>query len=114
MAAGNMAAPINIQTGKLDGPGVYSDITKEDENYHPVTKIPIVGFQVPFWKEAVMLVTAAALKNKNNRSIGWDIAVTDKGPELIEGNHNWCKLLWQLPVKKGLKPVLESYLHHNN
>ena len=112
MAAGNIAAPINIETGKLDGPGVYSDITKEDENYHPVTNTRIVGFQVPFWKEAIGMVTSAALYNKSNRSIGWDVAITEKGPELIEGNHNWCKLLWQLPVKKGLKPILESYLHN--
>jgi predicted transcriptional regulator len=112
MAAGNIAAPINIETGKLDGPGVYSDITKEDEKYHPITNTPIIGFQVPFWKESIAMVTSAALNNKNNRSIGWDVAITEKGPELIEGNHNWCKLLWQLPVKKGLKPILENYLHN--
>jgi hypothetical protein len=110
LAAGNIAASINIETGKLDGPGVYSDITKEDETYHPITKTPLIGFQLPFWKEAMALVTAAALKNKKNRSIGWDVAITENGPELIEGNHNWCKLLWQLPVKKGLKPILDAYL----
>ena len=110
MAAGNIAAPINIDTGKLTGPGVYSDITKEDERYHPVTETEIIGFQIPFWKEAIDMVIAAALSNKNNRSVGWDVAITEAGPELIEGNHNWCKLLWQLPVKKGLKPVLEVYL----
>lgn len=114
LAAGNIAASINIETGKLDGPGVYSDITKEDELYHPVTKTAIIGFQVPFWKEALEMVTAAALNNKTNRSIGWDVAITEKGPELIEGNHNWCKLLWQLPVKQGLKPILERYLQQLN
>jgi hypothetical protein len=113
MAAGNVAAPINLQTGVLDGPGVYSDITKADEARHPVTLTPIIGFQVPYWKESVALVTAAALNNTRNRSIGWDVAITEAGPELIEGNHNWCKLLWQLPVKKGLKPVLETYLSNN-
>lgn len=110
LAAGNIAAPISIATGKLEGPGVYSDITKEDEFFHPVTKTEIVGFKIPFWKEAIDLAIAAALNNKNNRSVGWDVAITENGPELIEGNHNWCKLLWQLPVKKGLKPVLETYL----
>ena len=110
MAAGNIAAPIDIESGIVEGPGVYSDITRGDEFFHPVTKTEIVGFKVPFWKESVQMVTEAALKNKGNRSVGWDVAITENGPELIEGNHNWCKLLWQLPVKKGLKPVLESYL----
>lgn len=114
MAAGNIAAPINLQTGKLDGPGVYSDITKADEDIHPVTLTPITGFQVPYWNESIALVTAAALNNTKNRSIGWDVAITESGPELIEGNHNWCKLLWQLPVKKGLKPVLENYLRNQH
>lgn len=110
LAAGNIAAPIDVQTGKVEGNGVYSDITRNEEAIHPVTGVPIRGFQVPFWPETVSMIKRAALKNKNNRSIGWDIAITNQGPELIEGNHDWCKLLWQLPVKKGLRPVLESYL----
>lgn len=110
LAAGNIAAPINVMTGKLEGPGVYSDITKSEEYLHPITKTEIVGFEIPFWKDAIDMVTTAALNNKNNRSVGWDVAISESGPELIEGNHNWCKLLWQLPVKKGLKPLLEAYL----
>ena len=51
----------------------------------------------------------AASEMPENSSVGWDIAITENGPELIEGNHNWCKLLWQLPVKKGLKHVLDKY-----
>lgn len=111
LAAGNIAATIDEVTGKLTGPGVYSDITKKDEYYHPVTGIEIIGFQVPFWKETIQMVKQAALVNTHNRSIGWDVAITRQGPELIEGNHDWCKLLWQLPAKRGLKPILESYLN---
>jgi hypothetical protein len=110
MAAGNIAAPIDTQTGKVTGPGVYSDITKADEVVHPVTHVPIVGFQVPFWQETIEMVQRAALSFTDCRSIGWDIAITEKGPELIEGNHNWCKLLWQLPVKQGMKSELQKYL----
>lgn len=111
LAAGNIAAPVDELTGKVTGPGVYSDITKSDEYKHPVTGTDIPGFQVPYWNETVAMVKAAAVINPGNRSIGWDVAITHKGPELIEGNHDWCKLLWQLPVKKGLKPVLEKYLN---
>ena len=48
-----------------------------------------------------------ALPCKQNRSIGWDIVITPEGPGLIEGNHDWCKLVWQLPVGRGLKLLLE-------
>lgn len=110
LAAGNIAAPIDQHTGVVNGPGVYSDITKKDEHKHPTTGIDIVGFQIPFWQESIQMVKEAALLHKENRSIGWDVAITNKGPELLEGNHNWCKLLWQLPVKKGLKATLEKYI----
>jgi hypothetical protein len=110
LAAGNIAAPIDEITGKVNGPGVYSDITKQDEFTHPITGVPIIGFQVPYWSETMEMVKNAALINTINKSIGWDIAITNNGPELIEGNHDWCKLLWQLPVKKGLKPILKTYL----
>jgi len=110
MAAGNIAAPIDIKTGKLCGPGVYSDITKSDEYHHPVTGTEIEGFQVPMWEKTLSMIERAALKDTRNRSIGWDVAITDKGPELIEGNHDWCKLVWQLPVKMGLKRELDRFL----
>lgn len=110
MAAGNMAASISLKTGIVDGPGVYSDITKPDESVHPVTQVPLVGFKIPFWGDVLDLVTRAALETPENRSVGWDVAITPVGPELIEGNHDWCKLLWQLPVKRGLRPEIEKYL----
>lgn len=110
LAAGNVAAPIDENTGIVTGPGVYSHIAKADEYTHPITKIPIVGFRIPFWNQTIEFSKRAALHLKECRSIGWDIAITADGPELIEGNHDWCKLVWQLPVKKGLKPLLERYL----
>ncbi len=110
MGAGNIAATVEMETGKVTGAGVYSDITKKEELIHPVTGLEIKGFQVPYWKETVALAESAALLHRENKSIGWDIAISSKGPELIEGNHNWCKLLWQLPVKQGLKPMISKYL----
>jgi len=110
MAAGNVAAPIDTATGIVNGPGVYSDITKKPETIHPVTQTPIEGFVVPFWNECVQLAQSAALLHPQNRSIGWDIVVTPEGPGLIEGNHDWCKLVWQLPVNQGLKEMLVSYV----
>jgi hypothetical protein len=110
MAAGNMAAVIDETTGKIIGPGIYSDITKEEEFLHPITGVSLIGFQVPFWKETISMVKEAAKAYPQNRSIGWDIVITDNGPGFIEGNHDWCKLLWQLPAKKGLKFLLKPHL----
>jgi hypothetical protein len=110
LAAGNIAAPIDEETGLINGPAIYSDILKEPIDLHPVTKVPIVGFRIPFWEECRQLVIDASLEHPQNRSIGWDIVVTENGPGLIEGNHDWCKLVWQLPVNRGLKLILEKHL----
>lgn len=112
LAAGNLAAEVDLTTGIIKRPAVYSDITKPAESVtHPITKTPIVGFQVPLFQESCEMVRQAALLHPQNRSIGWDVAITTNGPELIEANHDWCKLLWQLPVQTGLKETLEDYLH---
>ena len=103
LAAGNIAAPVDIKTGIVSGPAIYSDITKNDEYKHPVTGVKIPGFSIPCWEETLEMVTLAALKNKSNRSIGWDVAITQYGPELIEGNHDWCKTPLAVTCKKGSK-----------
>jgi hypothetical protein len=110
MAAGNLAAPVDPVSGIVNGPGVFSDITKEHVSKHPVTGRSIEGFQVPHWDKVMKLTDTAARRACGNKSVGWDIAITPDGPELIEGNHNWCKLLWQLPVKRGLKGDLIKFL----
>jgi hypothetical protein len=110
IAMGNIAAPIDLNTGRLCSEGVYKDITKPPVAAHPVTGMQIVGFQVPHWGQVIDMTKKAALHNQGNRSIGWDVAITQEGPSLIEGNHNWCKFLWQLPNQQGLKHrLLEFY-----
>ena len=109
-AAGNLAAPIDTHTGVISGPGVYSDITKAPTDIHPTTGVKISGTQIPYWDETIEMVKKAAKLNMVNRTVGWDIAITPEGPDLIEGNREWCKLLFQLPVNKGLRPILDHYL----
>lgn len=108
--AGNMAAAIDIETGKIMYPAIYSDITKQRETIHPVTNVDIVGYQMPLWQEVIDAAKRIALHNKENRSVGWDIAITDKGVDFIEGNHDWNQDIFQMPIDTGLRGLLETYL----
>lgn len=110
LAAGNMAAAVDEKTGIIIRPAIYSDITKKTEMVHPITGVNIVGFKIPHWNLVLEKVKEIALYNKENRSVGWDIAVTNEGVDFIEGNHDWCKLVYQLPIGKGMKHELEKYL----
>lgn len=109
LASGNIACPIDIETGKINGKGVYSDITKEAVTQHPVTGVNLIGFQIPMWEDIVKSTTEIALYRPENRGVGWDVALTPNGSDFVEGNHNWCKILWQIPVNQGLKHVLRKY-----
>lgn len=110
IAMGNIAAPINLQSGEVESDAVYKDPRIAPVSKHPVTGKRIVGFRLPFWDDVLRLTERAAQHDPRNRSIGWDVAITAEGPSLIEGNHNWCKLLWQLPRQQGLKhKLLEHY-----
>lgn len=104
----NFGAAIDLETGVICRPGIYLDITKSDVYYHPVTKIPIIGFKIPYWEECKDIVVKAAKLTPGNRSIGWDVAVTNEGAVLIEGNHNW-NLLSMSPGQKGYKKEFLQY-----
>lgn len=110
LASGNIAASIDLKTGKICRPGVYSDITKPEVYNHPVTGVELVGYQIPFWKEIMEVSEQIALHRSENRGVGWDIAITKDGPDFIEGNHNWCKILWQIPDNEGKKHILKQNL----
>lgn len=54
--------------------------------FHPVTNTKIVGFQVPYFEEAKKMVLESSQIIKEVGLVGWDIAITNGGPVMIEGN----------------------------
>jgi len=47
------------------------------------------GRSIPFWSQLCKYIFKAHDVCPNIRTIGWDIAITDEGPVLIEGNLGW-------------------------
>ncbi|HKK42323.1 MAG TPA: sugar-transfer associated ATP-grasp domain-containing protein, partial [Bacteroidales bacterium] len=82
---------IDIDTGRLKAKG-YSTIdilgVKVLTN-HPRTGIVFEGFTIPKFDEVKDLVRRAASYMPGLRMIGWDVAVTEDGPVLIEGNYDY-------------------------
>jgi len=52
-------------------------------------------FKVPKWEQCIALVLEAQQAFSPLRTIGWDVAVTDDGVFLIEGNVFWDPLMPQ-------------------
>ena len=55
---------------------------------HPGTGIVMLGYQIPNRDIVMRECERAAEHLPQIRIIGWDVAITDDGIELIEGNHN--------------------------
>jgi len=85
--------------GRLDEDGnLISRMVDDDLNVfplHPVTGYKFEGLKIPYMKEVIEFCKKAALEVPNIRFIGFDIAVTKNGPELIEVNPYPCYTNYQ-------------------
>lgn len=87
-SSGGFYVAINMEKESLEGWG-FQDVDKggKPHSHHPDSHILLDGFKVPFFKEALELAKLAAKKTPT-RIIGWDVAICDFGPIIIEGNTN--------------------------
>lgn len=109
--SGGIAVNIDVQTGKMCGNGFRlapSDNVFFDR--HPVTNIVFDGYQLPNWDILIEAVKNAALVIPEARTIGWDVAIIDSGVSLIEGNHDWDKIIIEKALKRGIREQLKSYI----
>ncbi len=86
--AGGIAWPLDLQTGRVCGPGRDNRSLQEYE-YHPDSAVRMMGFSVPYWQEVLRCVLSCMDQVPSLGYVGWDIAVTGEGPELVEGNVHW-------------------------
>lgn len=63
---------------------------------HPDTGVVFSEFKVPMYREAVQLVCRAHRQFYDIQTIGWDVAITEEGPIIVEGNDNWAINLHQV------------------
>jgi hypothetical protein len=94
------------QTGRVDKGFVFcpENGAIEDISLHPDTGKSIEGFMLPCWDEVVNLVKKASKVFLPIRSVGWDIAITDDGPFIVEGN-----IWWEVGGKvKAVKPIIDD------
>jgi hypothetical protein len=95
---GGLAATVDPETGRL-GPAVCKD-TKHlvhSPEHHPDTGARIQGHQLPFWGDAKRLVIRAHEAAGRMVFIGWDVALLEVGPVLVEANRVPCSKLAQMP-----------------
>lgn len=88
IATGGIAAPVETESGVL-GAAISKDPDAGRMEVHPATGQRIRGFRIPHWQEVVSLCLRAHAAFPAYAYIGWDVAVTERGPLLVEGNLRW-------------------------
>ncbi len=53
---------------------------------HPFTGANIIGFEIPLFSKAIKYVQTMAMSIPEVGYVGWDIAITEKGPVVVEAN----------------------------
>lgn len=87
--AGGISISIDINTGRLRGWGMYKPGYGGKVEVHPDSGITLPGFELPLFHESVALVSQVHRYLYGIHSIGWDVALTEEGPVVIEGNEDW-------------------------
>jgi hypothetical protein len=80
---------------------------------HPDTNVTFEGIVVPFFHEARALIEHAHRVLGPVHSLGWDIAITEDGPVIIEVNANWHTTMPQIVGWPG-RAVFERYFAHRS
>ena len=107
-AKGGVFVGIDMGTGKLMNRGFMKPQFGTAVSEHPDTHVVFDGFLVPYYKEAQELAVKLHSFLYRSHSVGWDIAITEKGPVFIEGNGLWEISLVQA-VHGGMRKEIESY-----
>ena len=97
------------ETGKCITDG-FSEIPGMEGRYQllPGTDIRLDEIIIPGVKEAIELAKAAHRTAPQVYAMGWDVAVTDKGPVIIEGNPRFGSCTYQAVSGRGERMYFEQ------
>lgn len=105
-SAGGVFGVVNIETGRI-----YAACDRWGNQFdvHPDSGKHLIDFEVPRWEEVKDLVKKAAQVLPKVHYVGWDVAVTNKGCVLIEGNDKgrWS---FQFAKQEGFRDEMNQIL----
>ncbi len=112
--SGNIIADVDPASGVVGRAVSGLGLDQVEMPVHPDTNAPITGTTLPLWDDAVELARSGHRVLNSIPLIGWDIAVSDAGPVIIEANELPDLRLLQYASGKGFfddrfKAFLKTY-----
>ncbi len=109
--SGNLLAKLDPGTGEVLRAVSGTGVDLAQHSHHPDTNAPLIGFRVPHWRAVIDTTTEAARLIDQIALIGWDIAVLDDGPVIVEMNERPDFILPQLADGRGiLEPAFLDFM----
>lgn len=110
ISQGGTVAKLDIKTGRI----ASSFHTLNDKHLSDMKPyFNKIGYQIPFWNELIRMLIDAANITPQIGIVAWDVAITQNGPIIIEGNESFGSNIMQIFYKyneEGLKPLLQKLL----
>ena len=114
--AGGIFADVDVKLGIVSTGG--KSYKGDYYNVHPDSKVQIVGFKIPDYNKAISMIHSIAKYRQDTILIAWDLAHTNQGWILIEGNAvgSWDLLQANKPLgyKEELFFLMDSYFKQNS
>jgi hypothetical protein len=94
---GGLVVPIDLTNGSLQSVGRRKPYFSTDfYTCHPDTGVRFAAIALPYWQELLAVVRAGAEALRPLGTLGWDVAITPKGPLIVEANASWNTEAFQL------------------
>jgi hypothetical protein len=113
VSAGGIVADVDLRSGQLShAVSLSTQHCTLVYDHHPHTGARIVGRVIPCWPEALALAVTAHDFTETISFVGWDIAICQGGPVLVEANVSWGGDLMQIAsgIPLGATPFTRWYL----
>lgn len=101
---------VNIKTGITENLAFNENL--EEFNKHPLSNYNIDNITIPNFKYVLEIAKKAAMLFSNLTFVGWDIALTNSGPVVIEGNSSPGLTIIQR-THNGMEEFLKMYENKN-
>lgn len=110
---GSLLAALDPADGAIRTVRKGTGIRQELLDSHPATGASFDGFRIPMWQDVVRLATAAHETLPKIGILGFDIALGEDGPLIVECNTNPFHTLYQIAEGRGiyckdLRPRIEK------
>lgn len=104
--SGGIVVSVNAETGITQTNGIRENGERID--IHPDTKQKLKEIQIPNWDEALRLIEELSKIIPKQKYVGWDLALTEQGWVMVEGN-SWGQFIGnQMTELKGIRSKINK------